>query len=847
MLNNKSMRIMLLTTLFFNTHAAIAAPSDPEGTSTSEASDSEGSASSLLNSSDNDSDDTASVHSEASDLGANYTLIDKKLTFTTDRFGFQEENFADDYDPIQEISVGEGQSLSIEGNIGDNYGDDYEAQKEHYTQILEENEDFKEAIELDEVKLTGIEEITGTGNVVFTGNNVVNCWLGNEDEYLESIETQGDTIFIKAIYAKHLTFQYETMMFSRHINTEHITLNQAELTFKQGADRAIKITGVGTVIYHKGSDLGAITLTVDEDGYSGELVLMATEDNTEIYEMTANITARLEQDENATLNYNGFELNNLDAENKSTASPAVSEHDNDSTDVDDEHLSSSSSESDSDDDDVAEVPIAIPAAPVQEAKIDNAPAPARHSSPSSEVSDNRPPSSEVSDNRSPSTSNEESLPQIIKNCLNYSNKDDPAQNKTITTETPEEQQTKAANEAIYQVAGREISNIDKNIKTKEDIVQFVAKVTTQQARDLSPNTQKVIYTIAEDDKTAEVRKKEHTATAHFTKAQKEASQLVVQSVISETTARIANISLNSQPNFISNLASNITGTAAGDSHKIEKGVWISGMLAKNTQKENKNHSAYNAKIYGGTIGADAQVTEHTLIGAFYSNITSAFTFKGAAKGSKLDAKSHVFGIYGDTAFTDNLSAQMILAYGQTTIDNRRKDGTNTAISKFKNAVYSGDLNLTYNKYLANNVSIIPTMGIRYSYFADEAYKESKAGLNNLSYGKKSSSNLEAMFGAKLIWQKQVLSNLILVPSIKASVHQVLSEQSSKVKTTLAWGEEYFSSDIVKKDKKADKTRFNIGAGLLAKIDNVDLSMDYSLSIRKQYTGHQGSVKIRINF
>ena len=390
--------------------------------------------------------------------------------------------------------------------------------------------------------------------------------------------------------------------------------------------------------------------------------------------------------------------------------------------------------------------------------------------------------------------------------------------------------------------------ITHKLATKDERLEFAETATVAQVNELSIGALEQV--ISEQTKTLSLEEiaSDTKANAVNTVA-REVSKEVTTAAIQATTDRIhdlgmAQLALHGTPY---ETALNETGVASGDStFDIKKGVWVSGMFAKNTQKGDENHSGYKAKITGGTVGVDAQITENSLIGAFYSHVNSSFKFK-EAKGSKLDAKSNIFGFYGNTSLTDNLSAQAIVSAGFTKINGQKKLTKKTIKSKLKNKAYSANLSLTYNKALGNNFAIMPVIGLNYSYFADGAYAETGDPLTQTKYGKKSSSNLKAILGAKLVMQKQVSDNLILMPSLKASIHQTLSENKSKVKIATVGSPDYLESDSVTEGKHSDRTTVHLGAGLLAKVNNIDLSVDYTASLRRKYVGHQGTLKMRLNF
>ncbi|PCJ25793.1 MAG: hypothetical protein COA94_05915 [Rickettsiales bacterium] len=714
------------------------------------------------------------------------------LNFEGDIFRFEESSFRDndnsDYDNIQ---VAAGQTLQVvyDENLGIGYGiaEDVNLKPNNIKGRLHRLVDLRTGTR--GVPRIGTRGIQGAGNIIFEGKNRANCWLGSQEQSLGFIETRGDTSFVDEIYAQHMSFIGRTTMYSRDINTSSIVLKNAEAAFLRGAYNPIEITGIGNVIYLRGSRLGKIIIqstrgdfvenTISKDNNlssSGTLYLIA-ETGKETYEMTDNIIVSDYQtlgEGTVILNNNGYSLtirgNDLAPLLVDHKSVSISAHGNTSQNI----FQTTSQE--------------------------------LAKEPSKEPTYKEP-------------TYKERLAEAIR--------------RSLTTEITDQEKRMASNKIASEF-------MQLNLDTEEKVAEY--SLTAEQVAELSPGAQEAAYYMGEATKSQQTLDDESATKSAVLDANNKVASESSKVTLGAVSSRIGEL-FRSQ-----HLANNTSGTSAGDDgFDIKKGVWVSGIFAKNFQKSDENSSGYNSKITGVNIGADAQTTENILIGAFYSHVDALVKFNGSAKGSRLDAKSNNWGFYTNISLTDNLSIQAIISAGFTKTNSQKKIGALIAFSKPRNKTYSTKLKLTYHKALNSSFAIIPKIGLKYSYSADAAYREIRSGVQDLMHAKKSSSNLSAILGTELLMQKRISDSITLLPSINASIHQTLSENRSKSKTIFAWGKDNFQFDHATRSKHSDRTTVNIGAGLLAKINNIELSADYAVSLRRKYIGHQGIFKTRINF
>jgi outer membrane autotransporter protein len=81
--------------------------------------------------------------------------------------------------------------------------------------------------------------------------------------------------------------------------------------------------------------------------------------------------------------------------------------------------------------------------------------------------------------------------------------------------------------------------------------------------------------------------------------------------------------------------------------------------------------------------------------------------------------------------------------------------------------------------------------------------------------------------------------------IHASIENNFSKKQPKTNAGFVWmGNNYFQSQV--KGKK-DKLAYNVGAGVLARHKNVEITASYNTYLQKKYQSHQGQIKLKVSF
>ena len=369
-------------------------------------------------------------------------------------------------------------------------------------------------------------------------------------------------------------------------------------------------------------------------------------------------------------------------------------------------------------------------------------------------------------------------------------------------------------------------------------VEIEASLDDESIEEASVADKKKLYlsTIVSTDK--ETQKKESAKRDLLVKSSPKVSKAFISQAFATTRKRQNNINMG------------IAAIAAGDDgFNIAKGLWVSGLYGVSNQDSVKDASGYKGKIAGGSVGGDIDINDDTMIGVSYSRLLSGVKFKDNLSGNKLDINSNIVSLYGRQNITDKFYINGMVSFGKSQINNKRSlevaGLSKTAKSKTNNTSYNAELDVSYN-LTGKQMIVIPSVGLRYSYYTNGSYKESGAGVHNLEFDKSSYSDGAFVAGTKMLMPKRLSGDTKIAPSISLSVEkEIRTKKQPTVRTKLSWMDKYIESEPSLKG--TTDASGNIGLGMLIEHKNLEMNAQYNLHFKERYKAHQGSLQLKINF
>ncbi|MDR0773869.1 MAG: autotransporter outer membrane beta-barrel domain-containing protein [Rickettsia sp.] len=293
------------------------------------------------------------------------------------------------------------------------------------------------------------------------------------------------------------------------------------------------------------------------------------------------------------------------------------------------------------------------------------------------------------------------------------------------------------------------------------------------------------------------------------------------------------------------------GSGSDDVAGESMGAWAMPYYNQAVQKGEGSVVGYKTKSAGGILGFDALANENLMIGAAVSIVRTDMKYKDYKIGEKTNINTVMLSIYGSQQLDKNFFVQGLVSLGSNKIKNsyprkvptsRNASGQQIAKASYDSLSYGGQVLFGYNAKMSDSMSLIPMAGIRYTGSSDEGYKETGTDNVNKVVAKKTNNKVETVLGTRFAVSVDT-SGIIVMPEAHAFVSQKLFGSSGKVSAKL---DGMTSSFATRSDKEA-KTLFNLGLGVTAKAGNMEYGAGYDAYLASKYVGHQGTLKVRVNF
>ena len=292
---------------------------------------------------------------------------------------------------------------------------------------------------------------------------------------------------------------------------------------------------------------------------------------------------------------------------------------------------------------------------------------------------------------------------------------------------------------------------------------------------------------------------------------------VVQSVTSSVQNAVSSLAM-------SRMSMPMNGRNGGDAKMTGRGVWVNGIFNKAKQND-----AFNGYTRGFAAGLDGTINNKWTIGAGYSFAHS--DVDGSARDTEIESSSvFVYGQYRQKAWYVNGVANYTMAdYSEQ----------GTALGTPVTADYdvkSYGANVATGYRFAGGIT--PELSLRYLHIDGSDYVNSLGIKNEL----KESDYLTASLGTKYAFRIKVTEAFRLRPELSYAVkYDMLSDK--QVATVTMPGLNSYALD----GDRLSRIAGEFGIGLGARYKGLDVSLNYDIEAREDYTSQTGRLKFRYNF
>ena len=350
---------------------------------------------------------------------------------------------------------------------------------------------------------------------------------------------------------------------------------------------------------------------------------------------------------------------------------------------------------------------------------------------------------------------------------------------------------------------------DNNLTTETaKAVASLANSSSEQLNDLAVAIQEKLA-VKTDEARAEVERVKAAIHPETESVTRSVASSVQSTVTSLATGRM------SMPTI---------GRSGGDAKMTSGGVWVQGIF--NKSKQNDAFSGYTRGVAGGL---DATFNKVATIGAGYAFAHSDMT--GTERDTEIDSSTvFLYGQYKPSAWYVNAVANYTMAdYTET--------GSALGIGLSANYdVDSFGANVATGYDFAGGVT--PELALRYMHINSADYISSLGIKNELD----DADYLTASIGTKYAFDMKVSRRLNLRPELRYGVkYDVLSDK--QVATVTMPGVNSYVLDT----GRLSRIGGEFGIGLTMNYRGLDMSLNYDIEAREDYTSQSGRVKFRYNF
>ncbi len=303
----------------------------------------------------------------------------------------------------------------------------------------------------------------------------------------------------------------------------------------------------------------------------------------------------------------------------------------------------------------------------------------------------------------------------------------------------------------------------------------------------------------------------------------------VQQTQSETTHQVFNAVGTRLSDGVSG---NSRGMSSGDASE-NVSVWMQG-LANHTKLDKTSKSyGFKADTYGVALGLEKKINSSVKAGISYAySSTDADT-----KGRDTEVKTHTVLAYGEYK-PSNWFVNGIVSYGWSDYK-EDKDAAGTIVkAKYDVKTLGMQAVVGYDLY-TRYATVTPLTGLRYVHIDSDNYVDS-AGQKIAS----SDSNiLTGIIGSKISKTFEDETGIKFTPEARVAMTYDLKQAHNKSNVVLPNGSSYSING-----ESLERFGVEVGGNLTAEVnDNVEMSLGYEGSFRKDYQNHNVLLNLKYNF
>ena len=379
-----------------------------------------------------------------------------------------------------------------------------------------------------------------------------------------------------------------------------------------------------------------------------------------------------------------------------------------------------------------------------------------------------------------------------------------------------------ATSSVYDISwANEDKDLVATLKSVEDIAaeNEIAKETAAAVAGATQSSSEKLTDLGVkmQEKLAEATPEARQEVEKAVKAVHPETESVTQSVATSVQTTVSNL-------VAARMAAPISGRNGGDVNFTSGGVWTQGLFNKSKQND-----AFHGYTRGIAAGLDGTINRAWTIGAGYSFAHSDIS--GSVRDTEIDSNTiFVYGQYKPYAWY----VSAMLNYTMSDFSEKGVAMGTPVTADYDVDSFGGMLATGYDF----DIGVTPELGLRYLHVNGEDYTNSmdvKSKLDSADY-------LTASLGAKYGFGILTDSGLLFRPELRAAAKYDLMSDDTTATVTMPGVNAY-----TLEGERLSRFGGEFGIGLSMKYRSMDISVNYDLDVRKDYTSQTGMLKFRYNF
>lgn len=311
------------------------------------------------------------------------------------------------------------------------------------------------------------------------------------------------------------------------------------------------------------------------------------------------------------------------------------------------------------------------------------------------------------------------------------------------------------------------------------------------------------------------------AVEHATRAINPETASVAQSVTTSVQNTVANLVAGRMASIA---PVGMTGRAGGDTSLTAGGVWAQGLFNKS-----KSNDLFDGETMGVAAGIDGTIGRDFSIGAGYS--FAASDIDASARNTDID--SHTVFVYGQYK-PSQWYANAMLNY---TMSSYTESGDALGVlidSEYDIDSFGGQIATGYD--FASGIT--PQIAVRYLHIGGADYTNSLGVASEIA----DSDYLTGVLGAKYAFDYNPSESVRIRPEVRAAVKYDFLSDNAVSTVTMPGVNAYVISG-----ERLNRLGGEFGLGVTMTYAGVDVSLNYDIEVREDYTSQTGMVRARYNF